>query len=553
MQENRMPIQWLPRLASVTLALLCLHPPAHGQSSPDPAPAASGWCASHLSIPSQPTTTATFAVPPGDSRPTGPSSAPTVMRELVMSLALSGGGYRAMLFHVGTLRRLNEAGMLPRLAVVSSVSGGSVASAYLAHRWDDLAFDEQDRATNFVEVIEMPLRALARRTLDIPSVLVGLLPFTSAAERQVGRYDELLFQGALLSSIAPVAASRSTGRPRPLFIFNATSLQTGELWQFRAAAMGGPITHWTEPGQTTLSQAVAASSGFPPVLSPLALHPAFADDPDRWHDCSDFRDNPYGVAYANEPGRVVPAEARADFRRTVYLIDGGVRDNLGIAGIEEINRVRRLQGVARTTVSLISDGGATTALDPDPSTNWAGQAMRLLGLLADQPDEVRVGNIIRTGSTRLLGLGWNARPSEADCDSQAPPPELEAARQRAASSEQADAFAYWSIRRRPKFHRGYECPASRRDWMAAEVREMSTIPTAFRAMTEAQQARLINWGYLAAHHGIPYVDFAWPSEALRTKWLAPCQLPYGPEVTDPDGKAPSARDARCLRLAATGS
>jgi hypothetical protein len=42
-----------------------------------------------------------------------------------MALCLSGGGYRAMVFHLGSLWRLNEAGLLKKLSRISSVSGGS--------------------------------------------------------------------------------------------------------------------------------------------------------------------------------------------------------------------------------------------------------------------------------------------------------------------------------------------------------------------------------------------------------------------------------------------
>lgn len=45
-------------------------------------------------------------------------------------LCLSGGGYRAMLFHVGSLWRLNQAGFLPKLNRVSSVSGGSITAGF---------------------------------------------------------------------------------------------------------------------------------------------------------------------------------------------------------------------------------------------------------------------------------------------------------------------------------------------------------------------------------------------------------------------------------------
>lgn len=51
-----------------------------------------------------------------------------------MALCLSGGGYRSALFHLGALRRLNELGVLSQVDTISSVSGGSILSAFLAHR-----------------------------------------------------------------------------------------------------------------------------------------------------------------------------------------------------------------------------------------------------------------------------------------------------------------------------------------------------------------------------------------------------------------------------------
>lgn len=47
-----------------------------------------------------------------------------------IGLALSGGGYRAAAYHVGTLRALNKLGILDEVDVISSVSGGSITSAY---------------------------------------------------------------------------------------------------------------------------------------------------------------------------------------------------------------------------------------------------------------------------------------------------------------------------------------------------------------------------------------------------------------------------------------
>ena len=56
-----------------------------------------------------------------------------------VGLCLSGGGYRAMLFHVGVVWRLHDAGWLERLDRVSSVSGGSITAGALALAWPRLA------------------------------------------------------------------------------------------------------------------------------------------------------------------------------------------------------------------------------------------------------------------------------------------------------------------------------------------------------------------------------------------------------------------------------
>ncbi|HEV3446123.1 MAG TPA: patatin-like phospholipase family protein, partial [Gemmataceae bacterium] len=51
-----------------------------------------------------------------------------------MALCLSGGGFRAALFHLGAVRRLNELGILSQVTTISSVSGGSILAAHLAQR-----------------------------------------------------------------------------------------------------------------------------------------------------------------------------------------------------------------------------------------------------------------------------------------------------------------------------------------------------------------------------------------------------------------------------------
>src|SRR3989475_12571395 len=70
-----------------------------------------------------------------------PSDTPERGPEDGVALCLSGGGYRAMLFHLGALWRINELGLLPRLSLSSRVSVGSIVAGLLGLKWQPFRFD----------------------------------------------------------------------------------------------------------------------------------------------------------------------------------------------------------------------------------------------------------------------------------------------------------------------------------------------------------------------------------------------------------------------------
>src|SRR6476659_1247533 len=90
-----------------------------------------------------------------------------------IALCLSGGGYRAMLFHLGALWRLNELSYLGKIGRISSVSGGSITAGVLAAHWASLGVTATAPAPNF-QVIVDEIRKMADRTIDIGSVLEGI-------------------------------------------------------------------------------------------------------------------------------------------------------------------------------------------------------------------------------------------------------------------------------------------------------------------------------------------------------------------------------------------
>ena len=303
-----------------------------------------------------------------------------------IGLCLSGGGYRAMLFHVGALWRLNELGYLRRLDRVSSVSGGSIAAGVLALAWGDLAFDEAGVARRFVEVVATPLHRLADRTLDRGSIVGGILtPRKSVSDKIVGAYRAHLFGRKTLQDFPDY----------PRFVVNATNLQSAVLWRFSKPYMWDYRVGKIEHPRTDVAVAVAASSAFPPFLSPLVLDlGAAAFVPGTGHDLQ-----------------------QAPYTERAYLCDGGVYDNLGLETVW-----KRLQTV------LVSDGGGLIRPEPEPKRDWVQQSQRVLSIIDSQVRSLRKRQVVGSyvDGTRE-GVYWGIHSHIADypADDKLPcPPEL---------------------------------------------------------------------------------------------------------------------------------
>src|SRR5215471_2305609 len=116
-----------------------------------------------------------------------------------VALCMSGGGYRAMLFHLGTLWRLNELKYLTKLDCVSSVSGGSITNGVLALHWKDLGFDANGYARNFDQQVTQPIRRMAAQSVDLSSILEGI--FGGVSEHVAAHYNRYLYGHAKLQDI----------------------------------------------------------------------------------------------------------------------------------------------------------------------------------------------------------------------------------------------------------------------------------------------------------------------------------------------------------------
>jgi NTE family protein len=294
-----------------------------------------------------------------------------------MALCLSGGGYRAMVFHLGGLIRLNQLGLLRRIKRISSVSGGSITSAMLGVKWRKLGFTANGVASNLMIEVVDPLRALASTTIDAGSIISGILLPGTISEQIADHYAKTLFGDATLQDLP----SDDEG---PRFVINATNVQSGVLWRFSRPYMGDYLVGLIRNPVARLADAVAASSAFPPVLSPAVLEvdaAAFTPDP----QCPLQKD---------------------PFNRRVVLSDGGVYDNMGIETAWK-----------RYRTVLVSDAGGKLESDPTPKEDWARHSIRVAGIVDNQVRCLRKRQIIeafKDPNDGHDGTYWGIRTDIAD-------------------------------------------------------------------------------------------------------------------------------------------
>lgn len=276
-----------------------------------------------------------------------------------------------MLFHVGTLWRLYEAGRLREVDRISSVSGGSITSGALALAWPKLAFDPLNVSDFIAHVVE-PVCSLAGHTIDVGAIVGGIVLPGSIADRVADAYRKHLFGAATLQDLPDA----------PRFVINATNVQSGALWRFSKPYMGDYHVGRVFSPTVLLATAVAASSAFPPVLSPLRLKV----DPAKF-----------------------TADAKADLQRVPYtadiiLSDGGVYDNLGLETVWK-----------RYRTVLVSDAGAKIAPEPKPHGDWARGSMRVFDLVDNQVRSLRKRQLIGSyladpaSAERRTGAYWSIR------------------------------------------------------------------------------------------------------------------------------------------------
>src|SRR5262245_38846794 len=196
-----------------------------------------------------------------------------------IGLALSGGGFRASLYHLGLLRFLRDAGILSQVTHITSVSGGSIIAAHVALNWNRYSGSAEEfdgAASEFLSFVRLDIRNRIARRFPLILPLRWPRKLLGRSNRKLSRpglleyhYEKYLYGDVSLFELPET----------PQLHVLATNLNEGCLCSFTRQGLlmmrpqRGQTIHIdrVHVGLATVAMAVAASSVYPGFFPPLEL------------------------------------------------------------------------------------------------------------------------------------------------------------------------------------------------------------------------------------------------------------------------------------------
>jgi NTE family protein len=290
-----------------------------------------------------------------------------------IGLALSGGGFRATVFHLGVLSRLAAEDQLNSISHLATVSGGSLCAGLVysanGYRWPtptELHSVVIPRIAQLATTHDLQGRYL-RRVLRAPWTLLR-----GRAREAATLMRELWGIEGSLQDLPD--ADEATGQPYWHIV--STCYETGKSWYFTKARMGDYVFGYSMKPDLPLSEAMAASSAVPGLIGPLEVDT-------RAYQWLSF-------ASGRKALRIDPAFER------VHLWDGGVYDNLALEALTnysgKTDSYEYREGVDFVIVSDAAGVSPTQAYPPV----WrrASGLMRIVDVMKDQSRALRARSMV---------------------------------------------------------------------------------------------------------------------------------------------------------------
>lgn len=289
---------------------------------------------------------------------------------MTIALALSGGGFRATVFHLGVLARLAEEKRLEDVNFLSTVSGGSLCVGLVlalnGFRWPT-------SSEYTAQVLPEARRLLTTKDLQRAVIIRQLTMVWNIFET---RADDL---SAMMQKHWGITARLSDLPEQPRWMINTTCYETGKNWRFERFRMGDYVFGYSDNPDIPLADAMAASAGFPGLIGPLVL------DTKRYQ-WSNFVDAPQEISPLIQP-EAQPTRVRQPVKPAyspVHLWDGGVYDNYGLEGLLDVRAGWR----KNVEFLIVSDGAGRSK--PEEYRRGVKALLRIAtGIMMDQVRSLR--------------------------------------------------------------------------------------------------------------------------------------------------------------------
>jgi NTE family protein len=287
-----------------------------------------------------------------------------------IALALSGGGFRATVFHLGVLARLAEDNRLEDVNFLSTVSGGSLCAG-LVFNLNGLIWPKSKEY--LLKVLPEARRLLTTQNLQRAVIIRQLLSLWSIFET---RADGL---SALMRKKWNLTANLNDLPREPRWMINATCYESGKNWRFERFRIGDYLFGYSNDTTIPLADAMAASAGFPGLIGPLVLDTTRH----KWFKYTQPAP-PQGLLASPETHLQRKTEPIQPLFKRVHLWDGGVYDNHGLEGLMDVARGWR----DKVEFLIVSDGAGRSS--PERYRRGVKALLRIAtGIMMDQIRSLR--------------------------------------------------------------------------------------------------------------------------------------------------------------------
>lgn len=294
-----------------------------------------------------------------------------------IGLALSGGGIRATIFHMGVIKWMAEKNLLEKIVRITSVSGASLSIGLIysqnggkwpsSHMYLNKLLPEVENI-----ILGKNIQHIALRKLVISPYYWN---------------KKVNLLARVLQERWEISGKLSDLEMKPLWYINCTTFETGKRFRFSQEKMGDYMIGYVEKPNISIADAIAASAGFPLFIGPYRL----ATHKFTWMKSK----------YANK-NWTQPKE------KYIHLWDGGVYDNFGLESVYKMDD----GGCLSDGVDFLIISNASSPIGYKKRTNLFSISERLLKICMGQVEALRSRNVMdyikRTQNGIYINIGNSA-------------------------------------------------------------------------------------------------------------------------------------------------